>query len=60
MDNGLLKKFFEVPANTFDQHHSLLSTLNYGKKSLTHHPISEEKILCRVLSSNWSMDITLL
>ena len=30
------------------------------EKLFNHHPISEEKILCRVLSSNWSIDITLL
>ena len=30
------------------------------EKLFYHHPISEEKILCRVLSSNWSIDITLL
>ena len=30
------------------------------EKLFYHHPISEEKILWRVLSSNWSIDITLL
>ena len=41
--------------------YSVVNILSEEKReSWNHHPISEEKILWRVLSSNWSMDITLL